>query len=137
MTATKELQKVPAAKIEQTAEQFLKDQALMEEMLQQLADYRKRNEKLEAEVDRLNKEALENSITFENIKLKLETSNMHLDKMLEEKEHEFDRLHYFESYEICRDYLDGAIYMDKFFNRKSNRIEAAQKWYDSQPVLQK
>lgn len=137
MTATTELQKVPAAKIEQTAEQFLKDQAMMEEMLQQLADYRKRNEKLEAEVDRLNKEALENSITFENIKLKLETSNMHLDKMLEEKEHEFDRTQQFESYEICRDYLDGAIYMDKYFNRKSNRIEAAQQWYDSQPVLQK
>lgn len=64
----------------------------------------------------------------------LSTSNMHLDKMLEEKEHEFERTGQFESMEICRDYVDAASYMEKNYGRRNNQVEEAKAWYASQPV---
>lgn len=133
-----ELPKVESVTIHQSGDVYLKDQALMEEMLQQLADYRKRNEALKAEVDRLNKSALESSVAFEEqkglimkLRAQLVTSNIHLFKMLDEHEGAFDSDEKFASAEICRDYLDAAIYCEKQFGRVGNKVPQAQEWYDN------
>ncbi len=123
----KELHRVDEVMITQSGNSFIEDQALMEEMLQQLADQRK-------EIDRLNEQALKSSVEFQKIKSQLQTSNAHLFKMLDEKEAEFERAQEFESVEICIDYIDAALYCQNYFSRKSNWIEEAIGWRDKQPV---
>jgi hypothetical protein len=125
MTATKEgaeLQQVPEVIITQSGTEFLKDQIMMEQMLEQLSEARK-------EIDRLNAVALEKSVMFERQRLQLVTSNIHLFKLLDEMEGAFDADKKFTSPEICNDYLAAATYCDKTFGRKNNRIVEAQEWY--------
>lgn len=152
MTATTELIQVDSVTIAENGEKVLERERqlkeLQEERIQTLALIQEIRETIERqgktittlnnslvkrdeEIDRLNQAALENSITFENIKLKLETSNMHLFKMLDEHEGAFDSDEKFASAEICRDYLDAAMYCEKYFGRVGNKVPQAQEWYDS------
>lgn len=92
--------------------------------MQEAADYRKENE-------RINEILLKRSTDFEQTRLRLVTSNIHLFKMLDEHEGAFDADEKFESAEICRDYLDAAMYCEKYMGRKENRVRQAQEWYDN------
>lgn len=121
---SKELKQISDVTITQKGDDFIKDQAMMQIMMEQLADQRR-------EIDRLNEVALKKSIEFENMKMKLDTSNMHLFNMLDELEGAFDSDEKFASCEICLQYIDAAAYCQKYFERKHNRVREAEEWYNN------
>lgn len=116
-----ELTEIKEVTITQSGEQFIKDQAIMQIALERIEDQRK-------EIDRLNSQLL-------TLRLKLSTSNIHLFKFLDEKEAEFDNDERFVSPEICKDYIDAALYCQNYFDRTNNRITDAMAWYNSQDSL--
>lgn len=79
---------------------------------------------LRAEIDRLNMEAVTNSINFELLKV-------HLRLQLEETEGRFERTNEFDSPEACNDYIKAARFMSENFGRKDNMIKEAKHWYDN------
>jgi len=79
---------------------------------------------LRNEIDRLNSEAVKNSINFELLKT-------HLRLMLQETEGRFERTNDFDSPEACNDYIKAAQFMAENFGRKDNMIKEAKNWYDN------
>ena len=123
MGSLQELEQIPEVTISQTGKQFMEDQLMLETAIQRIEDLRK-------EVERLNEVALKRSIEFENMKSKLETSNMHLFKFLDEIEGAFDVSCEFSSPEACIEYIDAALYARNYFFRNDlGRIDAAREWY--------
>lgn len=122
-----ELIKIEEVTITQTGDAFLKDQALMTELLEQ-------NALLKKEIDRLTTESLKASEKYEKLRMQLSTSNMHLFKMLDDRESTFYVEQKFDSPEICREYIDAALYCRKYFGRNNHNLstpEEAQEWYDN------
>jgi hypothetical protein len=65
------------------------------------------------------------------MKSQLSTSNYHLFKFLDEMEGAFDSNEKFDSPQICRDYIDAALYCLNYFGRSNNRVLQAEAWYNS------
>lgn len=96
-----------------------------------------------AEVSRLNGEALINSVKYESekkeseekikkLELRLSTTSVFLNNMLEHIEADFDNEGKFESVEEAEEYLDAAKYQERFVGRKNNRIIGVSEWFNNE-----
>jgi predicted nuclease with TOPRIM domain len=110
--------------IVQSGDDFIKDQALMEEMYSE-------NSRLRREIERLTNESFKASHRYEKIRLQLSTSNMHLFKLLDEMEERFKNTSDFDSPAICQDYIDAAKHAAQCFNRTNNQLSEAEHWYNN------
>jgi ribosome-binding ATPase YchF (GTP1/OBG family) len=155
MTATKELIQVDSVVIAENGEKVLERERMLEEAIMDgaktlnlLEDARECIErqgreltalnnslvKRDQEIDRLNNEALKNSVQFLNVGNRLQESNNHLFKMLDEHESAFDSDETFVSPQICVDYIEAAKHCAAYFGRTNNRIKWAQEWLDNVPT---
>lgn len=100
-------------------------------LLQTVEENEKELKNLSKEIDRLITDNLHHSKKYNGIRQQLSTSNMHLFIFLDEMEARFDNTSAFDSPEICKNYLDAAIYCSNYFGRVNNRINEAKYWYDN------
>jgi hypothetical protein len=127
---TKELTQVPEITVAQSGQQFLSDQQMMEDLLEQKIRLRKEIETLKTEHS-LAVQACKDHIKQQ--KEKIELLVHHCSKLLNEVEGAYDSDEKFASDEFCRDYLDAALFLQNYFGRKYNRTAQAQEWINRLP----
>jgi len=91
------------------------------------------NQQQREEIDRLNGEALKNSIAFEKLKTQVNVLSGLLHEFLNDYEGAFDADGKPSSIEMAENfYLPAAKYMREHFGRGNHRIDSMQNWIDEQ-----